>query len=77
MALHRFCNPGTGVRFSHRAPNVFTIVKKYCILHVQRGISLVAKRYPSKLELRVRFSHPAPKQGKTYGHGSSSGISSR
>ena len=30
------------------------------------GISLVVKCYPSKLELRVRFSHPAPKEFKLW-----------
>jgi hypothetical protein len=59
------------------ASNVFTIAKKYCILSIQRGISLVAKRYPSKLELAVRFRYPAPLKGKTYGHGSSGSILSR
>ena len=61
---HSTDNRETEDRYLDREPNVFTLCEECCIISIQRGVSLMVEREPSKLTAGVRFSYPAPQQGK-------------
>ncbi len=45
---------------SSQEKSLARVANKLLNIHRQRGHSLVVKRYPSKLDMRVRFPLPAP-----------------